>query len=252
MKLAANLGFLWTGLPLPDGIRAAARAGFGAVEAHYPYAHPAEDIRTVLSDSGVPMLGINTRLGGDGDFGLAALTGREAEARDAIDEAISYATIISANHVSVIPGLTGGTAGAETTFRENLTYACARAADVNLTIVIEPLSQRAVPGAHLSEVDAALATIESVGASNLKIMLDLFHTQVTEGDLTETVRRALPHIGHIQFASVPDRCEPDTGEIDYTFLLPQIESMGYDGWFGAEYRPRTTTDDGLAWMASFR
>lgn len=252
MKLAANLGFLWTELELPHAIRAAAQAGFGAVECHYPYAYPVDDVVHALEESGISMLGLNTITGGPDDFGLAALPDRVPEARAAIDQAVTYGAAIGAGHVSVIAGVTGRTDPAEATYRENLRYTADLAGQYGLDVVIEPLSQRAVPGAHLSRVDDALATIAAVDRANVSIMLDVFHTQITEGDLTNRIQAALPAIRHIQFAAVPDRSEPVGGEVNYLELLPAVIAMGYTGWFGAEYRPATTTDEGLAWMAAFQ
>lgn len=248
MRLAANLGFLWTELDLPSAIRAAAAAGFGAVECHYPYDTDTDEVLSALADGNVPMLGLNTVTGGPGEFGLAALPNRVPQARAAIDQAIAYGDAIGAGHVSVLGGVTGSTDEAETVYRENLRYAADSAGSVGLQIVIEPLSQQAVPGAHLSRVDHALDTIEAVDRPNLSIMLDVFHTELTEGNVAEQISGALPMISHIQFASVPDRTEPDHGDIDFAVLFPLVVAQGYTGWFGAEYRPRTTTDAGLAWM----
>lgn len=257
VRLAANLGFLWTELDLPDAILAAGRAGFGAVECHYPYESPPQAVAAALAEAGIPMLGLNTVLGGPGEFGLAALSGRVAEAREAIDQAIEYGAAIGAGHVSVIGGVTGRTDAAEATYRESLRYAADHAGEKGMRVVIEPLSQRAVPGAHLSRLDDALETLQAVSRYNLSIMLDVFHTHSTEGPyaegtLAKIIGAALPAISHIQFASVPDRSEPDHGDVNFTVLLPELQSMGYTGWFGAEYRPRTTTDEGLGWMTSFR
>jgi len=251
VKLAANLGFLWTDLPLPQAIRVAGQAGFGAVECHYPYAYPTEVIASALEEAGIPMLGLNTITGGEGEFGLAALVDRVDAARAAIDQAVAYGAAIDAGHVSVLAGVTGRTDAAEQTYRENLRYAADRAGEAGLNVVIEPLSQQAVPGAHLSLVADAVETVAAVDRPNLSIMLDTFHTHVGEGHVFDRIGKALPCIGHIQFAAVPDRAEPDHGEIDYGELLPAVVTLGYEGWFGAEYRPRTTTDEGLAWLASF-
>lgn len=252
LRISANIGFLWDYLPLPDRIHAAKAAGFDAVECHFPYDHPAEDIAGVLAETGLPMLGLNTVLGPQGCFGLAALPGHEAEARAAIDQAIAYAGTIGAVHVNVVPGITDGGAGAEHVFRDNLAYACDKAGALGLNIVIEPLNPRAVPGAHLSRQDAAIETIEAVGAPNLKLMLDFFHAQIVQGDLETLIRTHLPHIGHIQVAAIHDRGEPDEGEVNYPYLFGVLERAGYAGHIGAEYRTRySTVESGLAWMALY-
>ncbi|MBB4264683.1 hydroxypyruvate isomerase family protein [Roseospira visakhapatnamensis] len=251
---SANLGFLWRELPLPDAIRAAGRAGFRAVECHVPYEADPRAVTQALADTGLPMLGLNTRLGANGadDFGLMSLAGREREARDAIDEAIAYAVAIGCRAVNCVAGKSHGAAGAQAVYEANLAHACARAAPHGLTILIEPINQRDAPGYHLRTVEAGIETIQAVGAPNLKLMLDCYHTQITQGDLTARLKAALPVLGHVQIAAVPDRGEPDRGEVHYPNLLAALDAMGWDGYVGAEYHPRATTEAGLGWLAAYR
>ena len=249
MKYSANLGFLWTELSLPDGIRAAKAAGFDAVECHWPYATPAAEIRAALRETGLPMLGLNT-LRGDvaaGENGLTALPGREAEAREAIDEAIAYAVAIHARAVHVTPCCAGG-AGAHDAFVANLRYACAQAGAAGRMIVIEPLNRYDAPGYFLTATTQARAIIDGVGAPNLRLMFDCYHVQLMEGDLSNRLRSLAPVIGHIQFASVPDRGPPDHGEVDYAHIFRHIADLGYAGPLGAEYRPAGATEESLGWM----
>jgi hydroxypyruvate isomerase len=253
-RFSANLGFLWTERTLPEAICQAKRAGFDAVECHWPYETPAIEVLTALRETGLPMLGLNTRMGknGSADFGVAALRGREVEARVLIDEAIVYASAIFCRYVHVMSGKAQGAPGAEKTFRANLGYAADRAALVGVTILIEPINQRDAPGYHLSLAEAAAETIAAVGRPNIKMMFDCYHAQIMRGDLTKRIEALTPIIGHIQIAAVPDRGEPDGGEICYRNLLQSIDDMGYRGFIGAEYRPRRTTDSGLAWLSTFR
>jgi len=244
---SANLGFLWTDRPLPDAIRAAKAAGFDAVECHWPYDTPAADVLAALHETGLPMLGLNT-VRGDleaGENGLAALPGREADARVAIDQAIAYATQIGAGAVHVMAGFAHG-ADADATFVSNLRYACEQAPD--MTILIEPLNRHDATGYFLDNTDQARDIIQRVGAPNLKLMFDCYHTGRTEGDLLTRLRDLLPVIGHIQFASVPDRGAPDHGEIDYVWLFEQIDHLGWHAPLGAEYKPGGPTDDTLGWL----
>ena len=253
MKFSANLGFLWLDRPLPERIRAAKAAGFDAVECHFPYEHPAEEIAAVLSETGLRMLGINTALGPEGCFGLAAVAGREPEARTLIDQAIDYAVAINARHINTVAGLTGGAKKAEAVYQENLSYACKRAADSGLMIVIEPLNPRAVPNYHCWRLDQAVDTINAVGAPNLKIMYDFFHMQIVHGDLEAMIRANIDMIGHVQFAAIHDRGEPDVGEINFPYVFKVLEDAGYDGHLGAEYKPRgKTVEEGLGWIKTYR
>lgn len=253
LPVSANLGFLWDHLALPERIRAAKAAGFDAVECHWPYEHPAAEIADVLGETGLRMLGINTVLGPEGFFGLTALVGQEVAARAAIDQAVEYAAAINAQHINVVGGLTDGSAEAEGVFRSNLSYAAKSAAKHGIMIVIEPLNPRAVPGAHMSSQSHGLETIKAVREPNLKLMLDFFHAQIVDGDLEMLIRANIGLIGHIQFAAVHDRGEPDQGELSYPYLFDVLEDAGYAGHIGAEYRPRgESVEAGLGWLAAYR
>jgi hydroxypyruvate isomerase len=249
MKFSANLGFLWADRPLTDAIHAAKAAGFDAVECHWPYDVPAEAIKAVLEETGLRMLGLNTRRGdvAGGENGLSALPGRESDARAAIDEAIAYAIAIEAPKIHVMAGFAKGQ-DAHDTFVGNLRYACEKAAPHGITILIEPLNKYDAPGYFLTTTDQALTVISDVGAANLKLMFDCYHVQLMEGDLTHRIEALLPSIGHIQFASVPDRGTPDHGEVNYGHVFSTIERLGYNQPLGAEYKPSGDTDATLGWM----
>lgn len=250
---SANLGFLWQELSLPDAVRAAKAAGFDAVECHWPYPVPVDELRLALQETGLVMLGLNTSRGNPsaGDNGLSAIPERVDEARAAIRQAIDYAVAIETPNIHVMAGKAEGEA-AYRTFLENLDYACGLAAQEGKTILIEPLNTRDAPGYFLSTSAQAIAVIEAVGRDNLKLMFDCYHLQIMEGDLTRRLERLLPIIGHIQIAAVPDRGEPDQGEVDYRYVLKALGGLGYTAPIGAEYRPRGTTEAGLGWMQALR
>lgn len=254
IRFSANLGFLYTELSLPDAIRAARDAGFDAVECHFPYNSPARDVRTALDQTGLPMLGLNTWPGdrNAGDFGLAALPDRIVEARSEISRAVDYAVATGTRTVHVMAGRSDGSAEAEACFRDNLAFACDLAGVQNLSILIEPINTRDVPGYHLSGTDHAERILDAMALPNLKIMFDCYHMQIMQGDLSASIQRLLPKVGHIQIAAVPDRGEPDRGEVDYAWLVSAFEKIGYEGYVGAEYRPRSTTSHGMSWMAALR
>lgn len=251
MKFSANLGFLFTDRPLPDAIRAAADHGFDAVECHWPYETPAADTRRALQATGLPLVGINTVRGGAGEFGLSALPGRQKEARAAINQAVGFAAETGCANIHVMAGIASGREAFDA-FAANLEYACRSAEAHGIGILIEPLNSRDVPGYFLSGTAGALELIRAVGAHNLRIMYDCYHMQIMQGDLLRSITNLLPGIGHIQIAAVPDRGEPDAGEVDYDWLLPQIVAAGYAGLFGAEYRPRGKTEAGLGWLARMK
>lgn len=249
MKLSANLGFLWTDRTLPEAIRAAHAAGFDAVEFHWPFDVPIDAVRAALDDTGLPVLGLNTRRGdvAGGENGLAALPGREADARAAIDEALAYAAAIDCGAVHVMAGFAQGPK-AEATFVSNLAYACKAAAPHGITILIEPLNHYDAPGYHHATTTRAEAIIHAVGAANLRLMFDCYHVQLMEGDLTHRLERLKPIIGHIQFAGVPDRGRPDVGEVNYAHVFKTIDALGFTMPVGAEYKPGGDTDASLGWM----
>jgi hydroxypyruvate isomerase len=251
-QFSANLGFLWTGLPLADAIRAAKQAGFHAVECHFPYDFPASLIHKTLTENDIKMLGINTRRGNvdAGDNGLCALPDRVDEARSVIDQAIDYATAIECSAVHVMAGRAIG-ASAERAFVENLRYACIRASKHDITILIEPLNTKDAPGYFLSTTGQAIDIIEAVSTANIKLMLDLYHVELMEGALEDKIRDLMPHIGHIQFAGVPDRGPPDGGDIDFAPLFKLIDQLGYGRPLGAEYKPNGPTEQSLDWLKRY-
>ena len=250
MKFSANLGLLWNDLPLPDAIRAARAAGFSAVECHWPYATPAAEVKAALDETGLRMLGLNTVRGqvDKGENGLAALPGREEEARAAIDQALEYAVAISAPNVHVMAGYASGN-DAHQTFIRNLHYATTKAAEQGITILIEPLNHYDAPGYFLQTSTQAKAIIEAVAADNLKLMFDCYHLQIMEGDISRRLKTLMPLIGHIQVASVPDRGTPDHGELNYAHVYAVLQELGYTAPLGAEYKPVGRTDDSLEWLA---
>lgn len=249
MRFSANLGFLWADLPLPQAIHAAARAGFDAVECHWPYETAPETAAAALTETGLPMLGLNTRRGAAGESGLAALPGREAEARAEIDRAIAYARAIGCGAVHVMAGCAEGPA-AEAIFLANLDHACRSAPD--LTVLIEPLNRYDAPGYFLSGSDQAARLIDRAGHDNLKLMFDCYHLQIMEGDLSRRLQALLPIIGHVQIAAVPDRGAPDHGELDYRHICGVLRDLGWQRPIGAEYRPGGTTEVSLAWLPALR
>lgn len=251
-RFSANLGFLFTDRPYPERIRAAARAGFPAVEMHWPYDVPADEIVGALHEGGVTMLGLNSPLGNAaaGDFGLGAVPGREAEFQAGIDQCLGYAASIGASALHCMAGvLTGDPEAAEAAFVENLRAAADKAARAQVTILIEPINHRDRPDYVLVRIDQAARIIGRVGRTNVRIMFDCYHVQITEGDLSRKLAEYLPLIGHVQIAAVPSRAEPDEGEVNYEALLRHLDGLGYAGFVGAEYKPRGRTEDGLGWLA---
>ena len=249
MKFSANLGFLWQELCLADAVRAAKAAGFDAVECHWPYDEPVDRVAAALAETGLPMLGLNTRRGDltRGENGLSALPGREQEARAAIDEAIAYAGKLGTPNIHVMAGFAQGNR-ALITFVDNLRYAADRAAAHDMTVLIEPLNRHDAPDYFLTNTDMARDIISAVQAPNLKLMFDFYHVQRQEGDVFHRFESLQPLIGHVQFASVPDRGPPGQGELDLGEVFRFLAHRGIDGPVGAEYKPAAPTDSTLGWL----
>jgi hydroxypyruvate isomerase len=248
-RFAANLSTMFTERPFLERFDAAAAAGFEAVEFLFPYAHPAADIRSALDHGGLALALCNGSPGDweAGERGLASLVGREAEFRASIDQALEYAVLLQPGRIHVMAGLAQG-AAARAAYTANLALAAEMAGEQRLCI--EPINSRDMPGYHLNTSADALTVLDTVGAANIGLQLDLYHAQIMEGDLTRRLERLMPRIAHIQIAAVPDRDEPDSGEVNFGHVFGVLDRLGYDGFVGCEYRPRGRTEDGLGWFRS--
>lgn len=250
-RFSANLGFLWPDRPLLQRIAAAGKAGFKAVELHWPYDIPAAEVKAACAEAGVALLGINTAIGAgpDGHRGLAAVPGKSAEFRTLIDQSIAYAAAAGGTAIHAMAGFVKpeDRAAGRATMVTNIKEAAGRAGDKNLTLLLEPLNRRDMPGYFYFEIEPALDIIAEIGAPNVKLMFDAYHVGVSQGDVLTRLRTHFDRIGHVQFAAVPSRAEPDEGEIAYGAIFKALDDLGYAGWVGAEYKPRGDTDAGLVW-----
>jgi len=252
LRFSANLGFLFSDRSEIERVAAAASCGFKAVEMHWPYHVPALQMREALVAHNLTMLGLNMPVGnGVGDFGLAAIPGRGSDFQHALDQALSYGSTIRASAIHCLAGIVSpdDRADAERIFVANLQLAADRAGQAGMTILIEPMNHRDRPGYFLHHVEQAAAIIEQAGRRNIKLMFDCYHVQITQGDLITRLKTHLSLIGHVQIAAVPSRAEPDEGEVNYREIFQTLDSLGYQGWIGAEYRPRGRTEDGLDWLS---
>jgi hydroxypyruvate isomerase len=255
-RFAANLAFLFNEVPFVERFAEAAHAGFRGVECPFPYDVPAKDIAALLRQHRLEMVLINTPQGDvhAGERGTAALPGREHDFAAAFVTALRYAQTVGCPRIHVMAGNVPADADANAraqqraTLVRNLRFACAESEGQRVTVLIEPLNLRDNPGYLLSTQEEAHAIREEVGAPNLKVQMDLYHAQIVGGDLSERLRRFLPHVGHIQIAGVPGRHEPDVGEVNYAWIFRQLDELKYSGWIGCEYRPLSNTVAGLTWL----
>ena len=252
-RFAANLTMLFTELPFLDRFEQAAKAGFKAIEFLFPYPFNASDIRQRLDAHGLTLVLHNLPAGNwdAGERGIACLPDRIDEFRAGVAQAITYAKALGVKQLNCLAGKTpAGVSDAvlRQTFVNNLRYAAAELKQHDLKLLIEPINTVDIPGFYLNRTAQALAILDEVGADNAFVQYDIYHAQRMEGELAATMQKHLARIGHIQLADNPGRNEPGTGEINYPFLFAHLDSIGYDGWIGCEYKPVTTTAAGLGWL----
>jgi hydroxypyruvate isomerase len=252
-RFAANLVFLYPQAGFLDRFALAARDGFAAVEFFFPYAYPPAELAQRLADNGLQLAVFNaTPRVNPAERGIAALPGREAEFRAGFLRALEYAQALNCPLLHTMAGI--APPGVERarlldTYAENLAWAAAQAAQQGRKLLIEPINPRDSPGFLISRQEQAHALIERIGSPHIQVMMDLYHCQIVEGDVEMKLRKYIPtgRVGHVQIAGVPQRHEPDTGELNYAHLLGVLDALGYTGWVGCEYHPRGDTTAGLAW-----
>ncbi len=252
-KFAANLTMMFNEVPFPERFARAARAGFRGVEFLFPYGHTPAEVAGWLKANALENVLFNMPPGNwaTGERGVASLPGREEEFRAGVAKALEYALAMGTPCIHAMAGLLPAGADAKrhrAVYVENLRYAARELQKHSRLLVIEPINTRDIPGFFLNRQDQAHEVREDVGEPNLKVQMDLYHAQIVEGDVTVKFKKYAPHVGHIQIASVPERHEPDEGELNYAHLFKVIDAAGYEGWIGCEYRPRSVTEDGLNWM----
>lgn len=255
-KFSANLTFLYQDLPFLDRFAAAARDGFGAVEYLGPYAETKQAVAAALKASGLEQALFNVPSGdwAGGERGLGCLPDRVAEFRDGIGVALDYAVVLGCRRLNVLAGLTpkdADPAALEATFVDNLKFAAEKAKAAGVRLVMEPINTRDMPGFYLTTTAEAERILAKVNSDNLFIQYDFYHMQIMQGDLIPTFARLKDRIGHVQIADTPGRNEPGTGEINYGFVLSELDRLGYDGWVGCEYKPKAGTSAGLGWMKPY-
>jgi hydroxypyruvate isomerase len=251
-RFAANISTMFTDRPFAERIQAAAVAGFKAVECQFPYDVAADELARRLAEAGVELILLNTPPGdfAAGERGLAGLPGREAEFRSALERALEYAQALDCPQIHVMAGVRPEGAAKEAcleVFEANLRAAAEACARTGRVALIEPINTRDIPGYLLNTPAEGAAIIAELGVPSLKLQFDFYHAQIMTGDLAKSFERHLPVIGHVQIAGVPERHEPDVGEVHYPYLFDLIDRLGYAGWVGCEYFPAGGAEEGLGW-----
>ena len=250
-RFAANVSMMFPDVPVAERFAAARALGFRAVEYLFPYDESPGEIRRRLRDAGIRMILLNTPLGdaGSGERGLAAVPGRQADFKAHLERALCYARTLDVPMIHVMAGVVPGEQreDAEAIFVENVRHAADTAAAHDIRILLEPLNHEDTPGYFLTLTAETRRLMQSISRDNVRLQYDLYHRQIMEGNLARGIADNLDLIAHIQFSSVPGRHEPQFGEVNMPYLFEVCDRLGYDGWIGCEYRPMSTTAEGIGW-----
>ena len=257
VKFSANISLLFNEFDFLDRFDEAKKIGFKAIEFQFPYSYDANQIKRKLDKHNLSISIFNSSPGNldGGDRGLACIFERKEEFNKSILEALDYAQIINGKKIHVMSGILKDPKDHDlsvNTYIDNLKWACDKAEEFGIQILIEPINQRNIPNYFLSSADMAVQIIEEINKPNLKLLFDVFHHQIINGDVSKSIEKFIYFIGHIQIAGIPDRHEPDISEIDYNYILNIIEKNGYNGWIGCEYNPKNGTISGMKWINNFQ
>jgi len=255
-KFSANLSMMFTEVPFTERFAAAAQAGFKAVEFMFPYDYPIQEVKDLLDKNKLSLVLFNLPAGNwaAGDRGVAVDPRRVEEFRSGVAKAVEYAKALGTPRVNCLVGkklADVSEAEQQKTLVANLAFAADACAAAALTLLIEPLNAKDMPGFTLSTTSQVFAVIEAVNRPNVRLQYDIYHAQRMEGELVNILRKEIARIGHIQIADNPGRHEPGTGEINYRFVFAAIDEVGYAGHVGLEYVPAGKTAEGLSWLADF-
>jgi len=253
-RFAANLTMMFNEVPFLDRFEAAARSGFAAVEFLFPYAYPADEIGRRLRANGLTQALFNLPPGNwdAGEKGFAALPERFEDLKQSLHTALPYVQATGVKRVHLMSGLADrADSRAVEAFYKSVVWASEFFAPHGLDVVIEPINPRNVPGYFLNDFDFARDLIDDLKIPNLKLQFDIYHCQIIHGDVTMRLREMMPMIGHVQIASIPSRHEPDGEELNYPFIFAELDRLGYGGFVGCEYNPRSRTADGLGWFKPY-
>jgi hydroxypyruvate isomerase len=253
-KFTANIAFMFADRPFLERIDAAKAAGFQFVECHFPYEFPIPALKERLAKAGVSLTGLNTAPGDTtkGEWGFAAVPGREKDFDAHFDQALEYASALGASVIHVMAGNVPFDERSLSTYVTNLQKAARKADSTKIKLILEPLNRRDMPNYFISKSDDIVDVLKKIDRPNVKLLFDVYHVQIMEGDLIRRLERHRPHIGHVQIAAVPSRAEPNQGEVNLDGILNALDSTGYDGFIGLEYKPQARTEDGLQWLSAYR
>lgn len=256
-KFAANLTMMFNEEPFLERFEVAAKAGFRYVEYLWPYEYSAKELKAKLDQYGLKQVLFNTAAGdiSKGEWGVSAIPGREEDAHRDIDLALEYALALECPNVHIMAAVVPENEDRDAykqTFINNIRYAADKFKPYGIKIMLEALSPAVKPNYLLKSQFDALEIVELVGRDNVFVQLDYFHAQNVDGNLTRLTDQLKGKFAHVQIASVPERHEPDEGEINYQYIFDKLDQIGYDGYIGCEYKPRGLTVEGLNWFQPYK
>jgi len=252
-NFAANLTMLFTEYPFLERFERAARAGFRAVEYMFPYQEDVDAIDRALREHKLTQVLFNLPAGdwAAGDRGIAVDPGRRDEFRLGVREAVELARKFECRRLNCLVGKRRDDIPPEEQWAclvDNVRFAAAALDRAAITLLVEPVNTYDIPGFFLSSSTRAVQLLEDAAAPNARLQYDVYHMQRMEGNLVDTMRRLRDRIGHVQIADPPARHEPGTGEINFPFVLRELDALGYEGYVGLEYRPSGRTEESFGWI----
>jgi hydroxypyruvate isomerase len=261
LRYEVNCSILFTELPLLERPAAVRQAGFGAVEFWWPFATPvpsdkeADAFVRAVRDAGVRLVGLNF-FAGDmpaGERGVLSIPQHSNEFRDNIDATLGIGEQLGCTGFNALYGNRVDDATPEEQDElaaENLALAASRAERIGGTVLVEPVS--GTPSYPLKTAADALAVIDRVGKRNVGLLADLYHLAVNGDDVDKVIAEHTARIAHVQIADNPGRNEPGTGGLPLDEQLTALETNGYTGWVGLEYKPSAASVDSFAWLEKRR
>jgi len=253
LRFDANITMLYRERPLVERFAAARDDGFSAVEILSPENSSIDELQTAATGAGVDVVLCNAPMGDflEGGPGMSGVPGREAQFRSAIEQARKMAVSLKCPNVHIGPSRIPATAGKDdclNVLARNLEMAAGVLARDGITATIEPMNNVDFPDVCLSSVADALSVLDAAGRDSVALQFDIYHMARMENDLLDTIKKNIGRIAHFQFADLPGRHEPGSGELDFPAIFGLIDSLNYEGHLGAEYLPSGASSDSLGWF----
>jgi len=255
-KFAANLTMLFTEAPFLERFALARRAGFSYVEYLLPYAFEIGALKEQLERHQLKQILFNLPCGewAAGERGIASHPDRIGEFQSGVAQAIDYARALGVSRLNCLAGKRVAPFSDEghwNTLIRNVQFAARALEENGMTLMVEAINHFDLPTFFLNRTEQVIKLIDEAAMSNVFVQYDVYHAQREEGEIVATLRKIAARIGHIQIADNPARHQPGTGEINYGFVLKEIDAMGYEGFVGLEYIPDPKSESSFGWIKEF-